>query len=135
MLTAFGAVVAVAGGFTLWYDATVVYGGRTFELVRANGWQQPNPGLSVLAIGLCVTAGAVALAEMLVPNAHGTEPSPMLTGFIPISLGTTAFALVLAKYLWQDTYAAGGFVVTGAGAVFVAFGGVVTFWSTLLSRR
>src|SRR5262245_55325553 len=123
LVTVLGAVLAVAGGFALWYDATAVYGGRTFELVHANGWEQPNPGLSVLAIGLCATAGLVALAELLVPGARGRDPSPQLVGVAPVALGVTAFALVLAKYLWQDAYASVGFLVTGSGAVLVALGG------------
>ena len=68
-LTVVGAVLATAGGFAPWYLARATYGGQTFDLINVNGFQQPNPGLSVLAIGLCVTAGAVALAELFVPNA------------------------------------------------------------------
>lgn len=135
LLTVFGAVLAVAGGFARWYDATAVYGGRTFELIQATGWQRPNPGLSVLAIGLCVTAGFVALAELLVANAPGDGSPRPLVGLVPIGLGTAAFALVLAKYLARDAYASVGFLVTGSGAALVALGGVLVFWSGVLTRR
>lgn len=147
VLTIVGAAVAVAGGFAPWYLAQATYGGQTFDLIRVNGFQQPNPGLSVLAIGLCVTAGAVALAELLVPNARrsgsgdaaptqGLGFAPNTGGFLaPISLGITAFALVIAKYLWQETYASMGFLVTGLGAVLVTLGGILVFWAGLLARR
>ena len=58
-----------------------------------------------------------------------------ILGFIPISLGITAFALVIAKYLWQETYASVGFLVTGSGAVLVTLGGILVFWAGFLARR
>ena len=134
-LTLAGAVLAVVGGFAPWYLARATYGGQTFDLINVNGFQEPNPGLSVLAIGLCITAGAVAGAELFVPNARrGTSPTQIL-GFVPISLGITASALVIAKYLWQETFASVGFLVTGSGAVLVTLGGILVFWAGLLARR
>lgn len=135
ILTVIGAVLAVAGGFAPWYLARATYGGQTFDLINVNGFQEPNPGLSVLAIGLSVTAGAVALAELLVPNARRGGSPMQILGFIPIGLGLTAFALVIAKYLWQDTYASVGFLVTGSGAVLVTLGGMLVLWAGLLARR
>ena len=138
-LTVVGAVLAVAGGFAPWYLARATYGGQTFDLIHVNGFQEPNPGLSVLAIGLCVTAGAVALAELFIPSARhesGRDASPtQILGLVPISLGLTAFALVIAKYLWQETFASVGFLVTGLGAVLVTLGGILVFWAGLLARR
>src|SRR5688572_16139485 len=109
LLTVLGSVLAVAGGFAPWYLARATYGGQSFDVINANGFQEPNPGLSVLAIGLCVTAGAVAAAELFVPNARRGQSPMQILGFAPISLGMSAFALVLAKYLWQETYASVGF--------------------------
>jgi hypothetical protein len=132
LLTLVGAAIALAGGFVLWYDATAVYGGRTFELIQSNGWQQPNPALSVLAIGLCVVAGIVALTELLLPSGRG-DGAPAVA-LVPIGFGITAFALVVAKYMWEDAYASMGFVVTGTGAALVALGGVLTLWSRVVAR-
>ena len=132
--TVFGAVLAIAGGFVSWYEASVLFGGHTIPLVEANGWQEPYAGLSIMAIGLCVTAGLVALAELLFRNARGADAHASTVGLVPIGLGLTAVGLVVAKYLAQPDYASVGFLVSGCGAAFVAAGGLLSFAVSLTPR-
>jgi hypothetical protein len=132
--TVFGAALALTGGFFAWYEATVVFGGHTIPLIDANGWQEPNAGLSILAIGLCATAGLVALAELLFRNARGPDNAASLVGLVPIGLGITALALVVAKYLAEEHYASVGFLVTGVGCAFVALGGVLSLCASVVTR-
>ena len=131
--TVFGALLAIAGGFVSWYEATVLFRGHPIQVIEANGWHDPNAGLSIMAIGLCVTAGLVALAEMLFRNARGAEGAATV-GLVPIGLGITAVGLVVAKYLAQSDYASVGFLVSGCGAAFVALGGLLSFAVSVAPR-
>jgi hypothetical protein len=131
--TVFGALLAIAGGFVSWYEANVLYGGYTFSYISANGWQEPYAGLSIMAIGLCVTAGVVALVELLFHNARGPSTAPIV-GLVPIGLGVTAFGLVVAKYVAAPDHASVGFLVSGCGAAFVALGGLLSFAMSLAPR-
>jgi len=131
--TVFGALLAIAGGFVSWYEATVQWGGRAISVIAANGWEQPYAGLSIMAIGLCVTAGLVALAELLFRDARGNGPATTV-GLVPIGLGVTAFGLVVAKYLAAPDYASVGFLVSGCGAAFVALGGLLSLAVSLAPR-
>jgi len=132
--TAFGALLAIAGGFVSWYEATVLFGGHTIEVIHANGWQNPYGGLSIMAIGLCLTAGVVALAELIFRNARGPDGATSTVGLVPIGLGITAVGLVVAKYLAQPDYASVGFLVSGCGAAFVAVGGLLSFAVSIVPR-
>jgi hypothetical protein len=131
--TVFGALLAIAGGFVSWYEASVLYGGYTFSYISANGWQEPYAGLSILAIGLCVMAGAYALVRLRFPDARGHHPPPIV-GLVPIGLGVTAFGLVVAKYLAVPDHASVGFLVSGCGAAFVALGGLLSLAVSLAPR-
>jgi hypothetical protein len=131
--TVFGALLAIAGGFVSWYEATVLWGSRTIPYISANGWQEPYAGLSIMAIGLCVTAGLVALVELLFRNARGQNAVPIV-GLVPIGLGVTAFGLVVAKYLAAPEYASVGFLVSGCGAAFVALGGLLSLAASLVPQ-
>jgi hypothetical protein len=124
LVTIVGAVTALVGGFAPWYEATVTYGGQAFRVLDQNGWENPNAGISILAIALCIVAGAVAFAELTVPTAHGTSNAAQVNPLVPIGLGITSLALVIAKYIDYDPYASVGFLVTGGGAVLVTAGGV-----------
>lgn len=132
--TVFGALLAIAGGFASWYEATVLFGGYTIEVIDANGWHNPNAGLSIMAIGLCVTAGSVALAELLFRHARRVHDTASTVGLVPIGLGITAVGLVVAKYLAEPEYASVGFLVSGCGAAFVALGGLLSFAVSLAPR-
>ena len=132
--TVFGALLAIAGGFVSWYEATVLFGGYPIQVIEANGWHNPNAGLSILAIGLCLTAGLVALAELLFRNPRGADAPASTVGLVPIGLGITAVGLVVAKYLAQSDYASVGFLVSGCGAAFVALGGLLSFAVSLAPR-
>ena len=132
--TVFGALLAIAGGFVSWYEATVLFGGHTIEVIDVNGWHDPYAGLSILAIGLCVTAGLVALAELIFRNARGSHGATSVVGLVPIGLGITAVGLVVAKYLAQPDYASVGFLVSGCGAAFVAVGGLLSFAVSIVPR-
>jgi len=123
--TVFGALLAIAGGFVSWYEATVLWGSHTIPYISANGWQDPYAGLSIMAIGLCLTAGLVSLAELLFRNARGHNPASTI-GLVPIGLGITAFGLVVAKYLAAPEHASVGFLVSASGAAFVALGGLLS---------
>ncbi len=123
--TVFGAVLAVAGGFVSWYEWTVLFGGYSIVSFDANGWNEPYAGLSIMAIGLCVTAGLVALAELLFRNARNSE-TVSTVGIVPIGLGVTAVGLVVAKYMAEPHYASVGFLVSGCAAAFVALGGLLS---------
>ena len=131
--TVFGALLAIAGGFVSWYEATVLWGSHTIPYISANGWQDPYAGLSIMAIGLCVTAGLVALAELLFRNARAQTAVPIV-GLVPIGLGVTAFGLVVAKYLAAPEHASVGFLVSGCGAAFVALGGLLSLAVSLMPR-
>jgi len=131
--TVFGALLAIAGGFVSWYEKIALFGNQTIPVVSANGWQEPYAGLSIMAMGLCLTAGAVALVELLFPQARGQNPAP-LVGLVPIGLGFTAFGLVVAKYLAAPDWATVGFLVSGCGAAFVALGGLLSFGASLAVR-
>ena len=131
--TVFGALLAIAGGFVSWYEATVLFGGHTIQVIDANGWHNPYAGLSIMAMGLCLTAGLVALAELLFRNARGGATSTV--GLVPIGLGLTAVGLVVAKYLAQPDYASVGFLVSGCGAAFVAVGGLLSFAVSIVPRE
>ena len=129
--TVFGALLAIAGGFVSWYDLSVLYGTQTITFI-SNGWQEPYAGLSIMAIGLCVTAGLVALVELVFRNARGQNPA--IVGLVPIGLGVTAFGLVVAKYVAAPDFASVGFLVSGCGAAFVALGGLLSLAVSLVPR-
>jgi hypothetical protein len=133
LVTIVGAVTALVGGFAPWYEATVTYGGQAFRVLDQNGWENPNAGISILAIALCIVAGAVALAELIVPDAHGPQSPAQVNPLVPIGLGFTALALVIAKYVDYDPYASVGFLVTGTGALLVIAGGVWLFVARAVS--
>lgn len=130
--TIFGALLAIAGGFVSWYEASVLFGGQRISVITSNGWQEPYARISILAIGLCVAGGSLALVELFM---HARDVSiPWTVGLFPIGLGVTAFSLVVAKYLAAPDYASVGFLVSGCGAAFVALGGLLAFGASLVLR-
>ena len=131
--TVFGALLAIAGGFVSWYEATVLFGGQRISVITSNGWQEPYARISILAIGLCVCAGVLAVVELLL-HARATAV-PWTIGFFPIGFGVTAFGLVVAKYIAAPEWASVGFLVSGCGAAFVALGGLLSLAVSLAAAK
>jgi hypothetical protein len=105
-----------------WYRATFEF----FHLtVTRNGFETPDPGLSILAIVFCVAAGAFAVVDHVLISSSDGRRSLQPAAFVPAVLGAIAVAMVAAKYADQSKYASIGFLVTGAGAAAVVVGGVV----------
>ena len=131
--TVFGALLAIAGGFVSWYEATVLFGGQKISVITSNGWQEPYARISILAIGLCVAAGLLAVVELFL-HARGMAV-PWTIGLFPIGFGVTAFGLVVAKYIAASEWASVGFLVSGCGAAFVALGGLLSLAVSLAAPR
>lgn len=130
--TVFGALLAIAGMFVSWYEATVSFGGRQISVITSNGWQEPYARISILAIGLCVAAGVLTVAELFLQSRASVVP--WTVGLFPIGLGIVAFGLVVAKYVAAPDWASVGFLVSGCGAAFVALGGLLSLAVGLVPR-
>ena len=133
--TVFGALLAIAGGFVSWYEATVLFGGHTIELIDANGWHEPYAGLSIMAIGLCVTAGLVALAELVFRNTRRRRRARCRpSDWCRSAWGSPRSGSSSRSTSRHPDYASVGFLVSGCGAAFVAAGGLLSFAVSLAPR-
>jgi hypothetical protein len=130
--TVFGALLAIAGMFVSWYEATVMFGGQQISVITSNGWQEPYARISILAIGLCVAAGVLTVVELFL-QARAIV-IPWTVGLFPIGLGVVAFGLVVAKYVAAPDWASVGFLVSGCGAAFIALGGLLSLAVGLVPR-